>query len=152
MLVAPLLNKDRDLGWIPPGTGETMAAGIFLPGGNLAEIPARFSPGSEIPRGQNLAGILPRNSPRFSPRSKIPGGQNLGTILPRFSPWFSPGSNNRGGQNLTGILPRISPRFSSRSKFTVAKISVRSCRESRQYWRREGKFLVRFPAGISAKF
>ena len=128
--------------------GEILAAGIFLPGMNLTGIPARFSPGSEIPGGQNLAGILPRILPIFSPRSKIPSGQNLGMILSRFSPWFSPGSNNPGGQNLAGILPRTSPRFSPRSKFMVAKISVRSCRESRQDWRREAKLLVRFPAGV----
>ena len=110
---------------IPSGSGEILATGIFLPGRNLAGIPARFSPGREIPGGQNLARTLPRISPRFSPRSKNPGGQNLGAILPRFSPRFSLGGNYPGGQNLAGILPRISPRFSLRSKFTVAKISVR---------------------------
>ena len=95
---------------------EILADGIFLPGGNLAEIPARFSPGSEIPGGQNLAGILPRNSPKFSPRSNNPGSQNLGAILLWISPRLSPGSKNPGGQNLARILPRISPRISPRSK------------------------------------
>ena len=136
--------------------GEILAAGIFLPSGNLAgipaRIPARFSPGNEITGGQNLAGILPRISPRFSPGSKNRGGQNLGAILPRISPRFSPVSNNPGGQNLAGMLPRISPRFSPKSKFMVAKLSAWSCRESRQDWRREAKFLVRSTAGISAKF
>ena len=36
-------------------------------GGNPAGIPARFTLGSEIPGGQNLAGILPWILPRFSP-------------------------------------------------------------------------------------
>ena len=111
--------------WDP---GEILAAEIFLPGGNLARIPTRFSLGNEIPEGQNLAGILPQISSRFSPRSKNPEGQNLNAILLPISPRFSPGSNNPGGQNLAGMLPRISPR----SKFTVAKISARSCWESRQ--------------------
>ena len=49
---------------------KILAARIFLPGEISAGIPARFSPGNEIPGGQTLAGILPRISPRFSPRSK----------------------------------------------------------------------------------
>ena len=112
--------------------GKILAAGSFLPGGNLARIPTRFSLGNEIPGGQNLARILPQISPRFSPRSKNPDGQNLNAILLPISPRFSPGSNNSGSQNLAGMLPQISPRFSPMSKFTVAKISARSCWESRQ--------------------
>ena len=109
-------------------------------GGNPVGIPARFwPPGFFFPAG-------------ISPGNEIPGGQNLAGILPRISPRFSPGSKNHGGQNLAGMLPRISPRFSPRSKFTVAKISVQSCRESRQDWRREAKFLVRFTVRIPTKF
>jgi len=66
--------------------GEILAAGIFSLGGNPGGIPARFSPGSEIPGGQNLAAILPGISPGFSPGSKNLGGQNLAGILPRISP------------------------------------------------------------------
>ena len=83
----------------------------------------------------------------FSRFSSFPPCAKINSFKVQFdleiSPWFSPGSNNPDGQNLAGILPRISPRFSLRSKFTVAKILVRSCRESRQNWRREAKFLVR---------
>ena len=163
-----LAGSRRHLGGNPVGIparfwppGFFFPAGISpgneIPGGqNLAgilpRISPRFSPGSKNPGGQNLAGILPRISPRFSPRRKNPGGQNLGAIRPRILPRFSSGSNNPGGQNLAGMLPRISPRYSPRSYITVAKISARSCRESRQVWRREAKFLVRFTAGISAKF
>ena len=152
-----LAGSHRDLGRNPVGIparfwppGNEIPSGQNLPR-ILPRISPRFSPGCKNPSGQNLAGIPPRISPRFSPRSKNPGGQNLGAILPRISPRFSPGSNNPGGQNLAGMLPRISTRFSPR-KSTVAKISARSCREFRQDWRREVKFLVRFTAGISAKF
>ena len=105
-------------------------------------FPAGISPGSrnEILGGQNLAGILPRILPRFSPGSNNPGGQNLGAILPRILPRFSPGSNNPGGQNLAGICYRKS-RQDSRGG---ANSRWQSCRESRQDWRREAKFLVRF--------
>jgi len=36
-------------------TGEILADGIFISSG---QIPARFSPGREIPSGQNLARIM----------------------------------------------------------------------------------------------
>ena len=87
----------ENLGEIPARSRYLFYKGTNI---NLAGIPARFSPGSKNPGGQNLAGILPRIPPRFSPRRKIPGGQNLGAILPRILPRFSPGSNNPGGQNL----------------------------------------------------
>ena len=54
---------------------KILAAGIFLPGGNVARIPTRFLPGNEIPGGQNLAGILLRILPRFSQEGKIPAAK-----------------------------------------------------------------------------
>ena len=126
----------------------------------LARFPARLL-------GENLGEIRGRIPARFWPPGLLlPSenhGENRGRIVPRFWPpgisfpvenlaGIPTGKKNLGGQNLAGMLPRISPRFSPRSKFTVAKTSARSCRESRQDWQREAKFLVRFTAGISAKF
>ena len=144
-----------------------MGTGILA--GSRRDLGKRNSrqPKSPLDPAANLAKILAAKQKSRRPKScqdpaanitkilaekKNPGGQNLDAILPRILPRLSPRSNNPGGQNLAGMLLRISPRLSPGSKFTVAKFAVRSCRESCKDWRRETKFLVRFTAGISAKF
>ena len=148
--------------------GEILAAGIFLPDGNLAGKRNSWRPKSRRDPAANLAKILAGKQKSRRPKSRrdscrephqdsrreaiIPAAKILARFLPRTSPRFLLGSNNPSGQNLAGMLPRVSPRFSPRSKFKVAKTSARFCRESRQDWRWEAKFLVRFTAGIPAKF
>ena len=72
--------------WDP---GEILAAGIFLPSRNLAGIPARFSPGSEIflwsksrwDPAANLAKILAEKQKSRRPKSRLDPAANLAKIL-----------------------------------------------------------------------
>ena len=126
---------DRDLGRILPRSrwesrwdpGEILAAGIFLPSRNLAMIPARFSLGSEIRGGKNLARIVLRISPSFSLGSKKSHrdpSTNLAKILAEKQKSQWPKSQHdptvkltkilaekqiHGGKKLGAILPGISP-------------------------------------------
>ena len=85
----------------PRNSGEILPTGVFIPG--PGRIPVRFSPESEIPGSQNLAGIQPWIPSRSSPRSKNPRSQSLARILSRISP---------------------------KNKFPAAQILARSCLES----------------------
>lgn len=91
---------------------DSLLHSVAFPVGNPGGIPARLTAGSK-----NLGGILPGTLPRFSPGGNIPCGENfwrgdLWGILPR----FYPGRKMSGSQNLGAVLPGISPRFAAGSK------------------------------------
>ena len=86
--------------------------GFFSLGGSPGRILARFSQGSEIPGGKNLAVILAGKRESWWPKSRRDPTAHLVEILA--------GKHLLGGQNLAGMLPRISARS------LAAKIKARS--------------------------